>query len=140
MPAWMKRISLWGGALAVVLAAGLIKPIGPDPASARDVTRSDIKILQGSLLAYYTEYAKSPPAGHAATIAALRGANPRQIVFLDPKSDRLNANGEYLDVWGTAFSIDISDPESPRVYSFGKDKRDQHGSPDSDDIASWHQG
>ena len=69
----------------------------------------------------------------------LRGANPRKIVFFDGKpTAKFNSpQGAFLDPWGTPYRIDLSNPEEPRVWSCGPNRRDEGGAKGSDDIVSW---
>ena len=74
-------------------------------------------------------------AMNADVMNALYGMNLREIVFID-SSYRVNARGEFLDPWGHPYRIDVSNPQSPNVYSFGENGIDEGGAEGSDDIAS----
>ena len=127
-------------AVLLVILAELLFPFtsgrGPDSAR-RALARSDMGQICIALKHHAAEYGSMPSGNHAQILSALRGANPLNIVFLDVAPKRSNANGEYLDPWGTPFHIDTSNPAFPWAYSFGHDTRDNGGSPGSDDIPSW---
>ena len=99
-------------------------------------------MLTNSLRLYYSEFGSSPDSGsspgsfHLAIMAALRGNNPKHIVFDDFDSSSISPAGVYLylDPWGTPYYFDTTDPANPKVRSFGPNRKDDHGTPDSDDI------
>jgi hypothetical protein len=68
---------------------------------------------------------------------AIRGANPKNIVFFVFEPKRFNSSGEFLDAWNTPFHIDVSDPVHPRVHSSGPNRTDERGRDGSDDIVNW---
>ena len=41
------------------------------------------------------------------------------------------------DPWGSPYRIDVSDPERPKVWSPGKNRKDEPSDLHSDDICSW---
>ena len=80
----------------------------------------------------------APPTGdHTEIMAALRDMNGRKDFFHTYELKQLSARGEYLDPWDHPYRIDTSNPQSPNVYSFGKNGIDEGGAEGSDDIASW---
>jgi Type II secretion system (T2SS), protein G len=93
-------------------------------------------ILADHVKEYRQEYGFYPAGNNAEIIRALCGDNPRKVVFFEPHGD-LSAAGELLDPWGTPYRFDLSDPKNPKIYSFGKNKRDDHGADRSDDICDW---
>jgi hypothetical protein len=99
------------------------------------LTRATADVLADSVKDYWTEYGSVPTGSHAEIIRALRGDNPRKIVFYAPHGV-LNAAGERLDPLGNPYRFDLSDPNHPRIYSFGKNQRDDGGVVGSDDICS----
>jgi len=93
-------------------------------------------VLTDAVKKYRTEYGSFPTGSHVEIIRALRGDNPRRIVFYEPHGE-MSAAGERLDPLGTPYHFDLSDPENPKIYSLGKNKRDDGGAKGSDDICSW---
>jgi hypothetical protein len=138
-----KRGSAWRDCLTIaailfVLELLLFPSVGHGPGAAkRDQARNDVQQICNALKVHVTEYGSEPPGDHVQVMTALRGANPRYIVFFAAPANRFNARGEYLDPWGTPFHIDTSNPIYPWAYSFGKDTKDDGGDPESDDIPSW---
>ena len=67
-----------------------------------------------------------------------RGGNPRKIVFFEARPTSCNAQGAFIDPWGTPYVLDLSKPEALRVWSCGPNRRDIEGGgrQDSDDIVS----
>ena len=90
-----------------------------------------------ALKAYYSEFGTSPTGTHSKIIRALLGSNPRSIVFYEPNPKQLTTGGELLDPWDIPYCIDTSDAAKPRIYSFGPNKLDDGGAPQSDDIGNW---
>ena len=86
---------------------------------------------------YRDEYGELPAGAGLDIIKALRGNNPRRIVFIDFRDKQFDAAGRLLDPWGSPYRIDVSDPDHPRVYSPGKNKRAEPGVAPSDDVCSW---
>ncbi|HWB60612.1 MAG TPA: hypothetical protein VG733_14050 [Chthoniobacteraceae bacterium] len=77
------------------------------------------------------------PAGNAAQIAAaLCGDNKQKQEYLQAKIPK-NKAGELVDPWGTPYRIQILNPEIPRAYSCGPNKKDEGGETGTDDIVSW---
>lgn len=105
--------------------------------SGQYVERKCVTQLAGALVAYQHEYGSWPTGSQAEIIAALRGDNPRHVVFIELDPRHLSKKGEFLDEWGTPYHIEIIPGEKPHVYSLGPDRQDEHGERKSDDIASW---
>jgi hypothetical protein len=95
-----------------------------------------VRHIADALRAYFTAN-HAMPAGDAAQIATtLRGDDAGKVQYLNRNIPR-NPAGEILDPWGTPYRIDASNPKSPRAWSCGPDKKDDHGAPGSDDVVSW---
>jgi hypothetical protein len=134
------------GVLFVVsILMGILFPGGSDPNAARRTqARNDVSTISAAVKSYQVEYEMPPSGKHAAMLRALLGDNPRKIVFVDvdpvknpnvPKNGL--ANGLWYDPWGSPYRIEVSDPKNPRVWSPGKNKKDEPDDPHSDDICSW---
>jgi hypothetical protein len=93
--------------------------------------------LQAAVRAFVTEYGVAPKGDAAAIMAALRGGNERRIVFFEAPTQFLNAKGEFLDRWGERFRFDLRDDANPRIWSTGRNRRDEDGAVGTDDIATW---
>jgi hypothetical protein len=90
-----------------------------------------------AIKAYYAEYASGLTGNDAQTMTALCGGNPRKIVFFEALNKYFGVSGDLIDPWGTPYRFDLSDPMNPRVWSCGKNRRDEGGAKGSDDLASW---
>ncbi|MGB8352431.1 MAG: hypothetical protein WCD79_00935 [Chthoniobacteraceae bacterium] len=119
---------MFGEFLLVKTVEGAFREVG---------ARNGLTCIITGVKAYNVEYGVMPSGGNARIIKALRGDNPRKLVFFDLPDKDINANGEYTDPWGTPYRIDTSDPKHPWAYSFGPNKRDDGGAEGSDDTASW---
>jgi hypothetical protein len=96
--------------------------------------RLDANNLLASLDQYATEYGYHPEGAPAELLRKLRGENQRKIIFFESAAGSVNARGEFIDPWGQPYHIDQSDPSSPRVYSSGPNRIDEHGAKGTDDI------
>jgi len=93
--------------------------------------------LQRCVQAYIAEYGVAPQGDAAAIAAALRGGNARRIMFFEAPPRQFNGKGEYLDQWGEPFRFDLSDSQNLRIWSPGRNHRDENGAAGSDDIVGW---
>jgi hypothetical protein len=136
----LKKFGFWiVGAFVCFLFCGLVDVLYFDRGISKSgYTHLWIPIVSSSLKAYLTEYGEMPTGTNAEIMAKLMGRNPRKIVFCDLKGpNRLNKNGELIDLWGTPYRFDTSDPKNPRVWSCGPNRNDEGGAEGSDDIVSW---
>jgi hypothetical protein len=97
---------------------------------------SQVQQLASAINQFRTEYGFHPMGSNAEIIKALRGDNPRKIVFFEAPSQSYNEQGEVIDPWGAPLLFDIRDGQEPRIRSIGPDGKDNAGAPDSDDITS----
>lgn len=103
----------------------------------RAATKAATAQLVGGMKQFATEFGPLPTGTNAQIIATLRGGNLRKIIFFECKPASVNANGEFIDEWGTPYRIDTTNPAFPWVYSFGQDRQDNGGAAGSDDVTSW---
>jgi hypothetical protein len=99
-------------------------------------TQIDVESFATALDSYAVEYGYHPERAPAELLRTLRGDNKRKIVFFECAARSVNAGGEFTDPWGQPYHIDQSDPSSPRVYSSGPNRLDEHGAKGSDDIVA----
>jgi len=123
-------------ATAGFFSLALLSPSAPIE-TRQNEAREDVTDLTAALRAYFIEYQAFPTGDAAAIVASLRGENPRKITFLETNPNRINATGEFFDPWGTPYRIDLTNPRGMRVWSCGRNCRDEGGAKGSDDIASW---
>ncbi|MEA3186423.1 MAG: Type secretion system protein [Chthoniobacter sp.] len=99
--------------------------------------RREVKLIYAAMEAYENQYHALPTGDTAAIIAKLSGTNARELKFLKPLPRSQDSQGHLLDPWGSPYRIDVSDPANPKVWSPGKNKKDEPDDPHSDDICSW---
>ena len=118
---------------------GLLFPLVGHPKEhpRRAEARTLVLGLAAAAKAYATEYGAPVSGSPAQIMATWRGDNPRKIVFFDAYPSSFNAQGEAVDPWGTPVRFDLSDPQKPRVWSCGGNRKDESGAEGSDDIVSW---
>lgn len=127
----------WLGVSTVIVFMFFVPATGGRIDWRQVMAKNDETEIINALKAYRTEYGKNPDGDAAEIVKALRGKNPRHTVFMEVPPERISPGSGYLDPWDSAYKIDISNPDKPRVYSFGKDKHDDGGAEGSDDVVSW---
>lgn len=95
-----------------------------------------VQLLTG-IQSFATVYGSFPKGDNAAIMAALGGKNERLIIFFEAPAESFNDRGELVDGWGKPVRFDLSDPANPRIWSTGRNRRDDQGADGSDDIPSW---
>ncbi len=107
-------------ALAVV---GALLPVGSRPiidkARLIDVETAQIR---AALDAYQATFGAFPVGETSAVFRALRGDNPRKIVFLQCRAESVSPDGGVLDPWGTPYKVYFSGKE-PLIRSAGPNKQ-----------------
>ena len=101
----------------------------------RSQAKNDVTQLVVATKGFISEYGTFPTGNPQSILHILQGNNHRKIVFIELDPKRLSKAGDYLDSWGMPYVLNLSGPDSPQVYSFGKNKRDEKGN--GDDVASW---
>lgn len=97
--------------LLLILVLGtliLLPPLNHHrPNESVPVWKIEIRNIASALESYRTEL-NSYPVGDSVLISkALRGDNPRKIVFFEARTNGINVKGELLDLWGTPYEIGI---------------------------------
>jgi hypothetical protein len=67
-------------------------------------------------------FGENPVGTNEEITRALLGNNPRQVNFLSQETDRLTANGEWLDPWGTPYFFHQRSGQDLEVRSAGPDR------------------
>jgi hypothetical protein len=128
------------GVIAVVFFP-LLQQVVYHRSTVQNIRRAQARTEAAGLVAamrlYVTEYGSAVSGDSAQMVAMLQGQNQRKIVFFEPRTDRINANGELIDPWGAPYRFDLSRPGEPRIWSCGPDRKDDGGAAGSDDIVSW---
>jgi hypothetical protein len=110
-------------------ASGAPPPAKPSVDLVTDVTARIDKI---SLMFrdYRTLMGSNPTGTNAEIIQSVNGGNPKQAKLGPPEGQQINARGELIDVWGTAYFFHQKSASDMEIHSAGPDK--QFGT--SDDI------
>jgi type II secretory pathway pseudopilin PulG len=103
--------------------------------SRKAEAQNDVTLIVNALQAFKTQYGRIPDGDTAAVIAALRGRNPKEIVFLEVDDRHLSEDGLILDPWCSPYRVGVSKDGTPWAYSFGPAKIDEGGS--DRNVASW---
>ena len=90
--------------------------------SRKNRIHNDMSSLALAATQYKTEYGAFPSGKSIEIVFALAGNNPRKILFIDWPPRYLDANGRFLDQWGTLYLISFPDAETVEIRSAGPDK------------------
>lgn len=138
MPFW-KRCAWFSLAVIITVFAVLALKGRTFDAASPGVARAKAEMLAlcVTLRAYRADCGAMPPSDNSAVVRALAGDNPRRTTYFTFKERNLDASGRFVDPWGSPYRFDLRDPANPKVWSPGKDKKDEPDDPHSDDICSW---
>ena len=123
--------------LAVFILPVFISPVSRIHPEHKVAVDRAMKVVD-AMASHYKEFGQWPAGGHADIIKALRGDNPKGIVFLDVPDEFVTSNGELADPWGTPYRLSV-DQKTKRatVQSAGPDRRFQRPNEKrSDDVSS----
>ena len=110
------------GVVLLMLAGLLLPTVSRPPRDKLSRTRMEVLQIQGALEIFTVEYGQYPTGETAAIFRALRGENPRQILFFNANSNFVSADGGVLDPWRTPYRIYFSS-NAVFVRSAGPNKR-----------------
>jgi len=98
--------------LIVAVGVSLLVPArtGPVIDKARHIDLEAAQI-HAALQSYEATFGAFPVGDSSAVFRALRGQNPRQIVFLSCRSESVSSDGGFLDPWGTPYKVYFSGGE-----------------------------
>jgi hypothetical protein len=71
---------------------------------------------------YASAFGENPVGTNPEITASLQGNNPKQINFLRPDGNRVNSNGELVDVWGTPYFFHQISGHEMEIRSAGPDR------------------
>jgi hypothetical protein len=114
-------------------ATGSAKPANsaaPSPAAAVAETSESRSLAPNTILEnmritirqYGAAFGENPVGTNPEITAALHGANPRHIDFLRADGNRVNANGELVDAWGTPYFFHQLSGHEMEIRSAGPDR------------------
>ncbi|MEQ1747840.1 MAG: type II secretion system protein GspG [Prosthecobacter sp.] len=104
----------------------------PTKPSADLVTDAAVQIDKIGLMFrdYRTLMGSNPTGTNAEIIQSVNGGNPKQAKLGPPEGQQINARGELIDAWGTAYFFHQKSASDMEIHSAGPDK--QFGT--SDDV------
>jgi hypothetical protein len=94
------------------------------PASAEDAVAVRIALDEISLMFrdYRTRMGGNPEGTNAEIMRAVMGGNPKGARLGPPEGQNLNARGELVDRWGTAYFFHQMSAKHMEIHSAGPDK------------------
>ena len=81
----------------------------------------DEQQLVTALKAFQSEYGQLPSGKSGEIFDALRGNNPKKIVFVEYDASSTSSRGEFLDPWGTPYRVYVS-ADTVLIRSAGPNK------------------
>ncbi len=100
--------------------ASLAVPETPESSSLPGETV--LQHLRISFRQYAAAFGENPVGTNPEITSALQGENPKHINFLRADGNRVNANGELVDVWGTPYFFHQLSAHDMEIRSAGPDR------------------
>jgi hypothetical protein len=104
----------------VAPAASVAVPETPESSSLPGETV--LQNLRVSFRQYASAFGENPVGTNLEITSALQGENPKHINFLRADGNRVNANGELVDVWGTPYFFHQLSAHEMEIRSAGPDR------------------
>lgn len=101
--------------------AAAVAPLPPELANLSPQTV--LENMRTVIWQYGSTFGGNPVGTNEEITRALRGHNPKQINFLKADGNRVNANGELVDVWGTPYFFHQLSGTEMEIHSAGPDRR-----------------
>jgi len=103
-------------------AAAPAEPVPETAESASLPARTVLENMRTTLRQYAAAFGENPVGTNPEITSALAGQNPKQIDFLRPDGNRVNAKGELVDTWGTAYFFHQLSAHQMEIRSAGPDR------------------
>jgi hypothetical protein len=84
--------------------------------------QGEVSQLVTACTGYKTEYGKFPSGTNIEIMRALTGTNPRKFTFIELPARSKDADGCFLDQWGTPYRVVFPNAETLEIRSAGADK------------------
>jgi hypothetical protein len=81
--------------------------------------RSFVTVMES----YKREFGTYPTGDNSTIFGALRGTNPKKMMFLDVPPRSISAVGAFVDPWETPYEIKVISTNRLSIRSAGKTKR-----------------
>jgi hypothetical protein len=103
--------------------APIVAPAVPEtPESVSLPPMTILENMRTAIRNYGSSLGGNPVGNNAEITSALQGENPKQINFLKPDGNRVNANGELVDPWGTPYFFHQISGQETEIRSAGPDR------------------
>ena len=79
--------------------------------------------LTAALKGYRAQYGEYPVGDNAAILKALRGQNPKRLLFFDIDSGSLDEHGAFIDPWRNPYFIETNLTNGISIRSAGPNRR-----------------
>ena len=80
--------------------------------------RSFVTVMES----YKDEFGTYPTGDNSTIFGALRGTNPKKMMFLDVPPRSISADGAFVDPWETPYEIKVISTNRLSIRSAGKNK------------------
>jgi hypothetical protein len=105
------------------VVAPVPKPVRVAPSPAAIATQNELDSVQSAVRDFDARFDGNPVGTNAEITKTLQGDNLRRVNFLGKDSQRINANGELVDAWGTPYFFHQLSARQMEIRSAGPDKR-----------------
>ncbi len=109
------------GSNSAARAAAEVPPLPPELAGLPPETV--LENMRTTIRQYGAMFDGNPVGTNPEITKALQGDNPKHINFLKADGNRVNGNGELVDVWGTPYFFHQLSGTEMEIRSAGPDKR-----------------
>ncbi len=107
-----------------IVASPAPAAVEPLPADLADLPAATVlENMRTSVRNYGSTFGGNPIGTNQEITRALNGENPKQIKFLKDDGNRINANGELVDIWGTPYFFHQLAATDMEIRSAGPDRK-----------------
>jgi hypothetical protein len=99
-----------------------VVPVAPTPESASLPPATILDNMRVTIRAYGLMFGGNPVGTNPEITKQLSGDNPKQVNFLKADGNRVNANGELVDAWGTPYFFHQISGTEMEIHSAGPDR------------------
>lgn len=107
--------------IAHVAPSGTV-PVPETSESSSLPAQTVLENMRTTIRQYASAFGENPVGTNPEITSVLQGANPKHINFLKQDGNRVNANGEMVDVWGTPYFFHQISGHEMEIRSAGPDR------------------
>jgi len=115
------RVVVYGGLVAFILYLAF-RPNIHDRAWFK-ISHVEIHSFTAAMESYKDDFGTYPTGDNPTVFGALRGNNPKKLIFLDVHPRSISAGGAFVDPWETPYEIKVISTNRLSIRSAGKNKR-----------------